>query len=144
MPELTPFGKGVSRDIWPLPTTKPGIKGIFLAYICCAIYYDFFLVNARVKDPVVTILLINKGRNWDAPGDLAANIPVTQVFKIFNQHTTLAFRCEGNLAALKALNSARCQWFNVYKPLLFNHWLNWQTTLVIVTNSMGNGSFATQ
>ena len=68
-----------SGDIWPLTGTKPSIEGIFVANVNVAILGDFGLLYPFIEYPVAWVVNILEGRNWDAPRDLARDIPIFEL-----------------------------------------------------------------
>ncbi len=78
--------KHFSRNKWPLTTTKPCIKRVFLPYICCAIYNYLCLMDALIKNPIIVIFLVLKRWNWDPPWYLSAQVPITQLIEVLGKY----------------------------------------------------------
>ena len=87
-----------SSDVWPLAGAEPGIEGVFIAAIGVAVDFDFGLVYTVVVNPVAWVVDVLEGWNWDAPRDLAGDVPVAQILEVIDESFLLAGWMEFNLA----------------------------------------------
>ncbi|MNR14338.1 hypothetical protein D3C85_1308100 [compost metagenome] len=120
----------------PLAATEPSIECIFFATICCTININIFIINLVVKDPIIRVVDILESWDWNSPWYLAADIPVAKIVIVLNQCLLLACWTKRNLTRFNCLFGAIRKGAYINKPLIFDEWLNWFATLVIVADRM--------
>src|SRR3989344_2849684 len=59
-------------------------------------------------------------RYRDTPNDLTRNIPIDRVFHPISEDLLVVIRDKFNLLFVDCIDSHFCQWFHLYKPLVFN------------------------
>ena len=89
-----------SSDVWPLGRTEPSIEGVIVAAIGLAFYFDGFFVDSRVVNPIFRVVDVDESRNWDAPRNLAGDVPVAEILEVVDEHLFLVGWVEFNFARL--------------------------------------------
>ena len=89
-----------SSDVWPLGRTEPSIKGIVVATIGFAFYFDGFFVDSRVVNPIFRVVDVDESWNRDAPRNLAGDVPVAEILEVVDEHLFLVGWMEFNFARL--------------------------------------------
>lgn len=121
-------------DIWPLSRTEPGIKGVFVAAIGFAVFFDLRELYPVVVNPIRWVVDILEGWDRNTPRDLAGDIPVFELLEIVEEDLLFAGGVKFDLPFLENLDGAGGERFDVDKPLLFEEWLDDSVALVAVTN----------
>src|SRR6185503_645479 len=94
----------------PLARAKPGVKRVFFALVCFAVYLNGWLVDTFIENPVIFVVDTLECRNRNAPRNLTAEVPVFKAFKVINEHFTLISRSECNVARFERRNSRLYKW----------------------------------
>ena len=131
-----------SGDVWPLTRAEPSVEGVIIASISLAFNLNFWLIDTSIKNPIGWIFGIYEGRNWDAPRNLAGDVPVLKLTEVIDEYLFLASRMEFDFPFLKYLYGAFSKRFDVNKPLLFKERLDNGVALIAVTDGVLNLGFA--
>ena len=83
-----------------------------------------------------TALITVISRNSVSPPDLTGDTPVFDILKPVKVNLVKTLRHETKLAGLQCIDRRFCKLIHLYKPLLFDQWLNCCTTTVMCSYCM--------
>ena len=119
---------------------EPGVESVFVANVFDAGFFDGLEISAAVKNPVRLVgrLESDFSEHWngDTPRDLAGNVPVFQVFEIVNQNFLLVFGVKFDFVVFEMLDCDFGEFFDIDKPLFFEHWFDGGATFVTMCDGM--------
>ena len=128
-------------DVWPLTGAEPSVESIVIAAIGLAVHLDFGFIDASIENPIRWVINVLEGRDWDAPRDLAGDVPVLDVLEVMDENLLLAGWVEFDLPCFENLDGALSKWFDIDEPLFLEKWLNSSAALVAVTNRVSDFLF---
>ena len=70
-------------NVGPLAGGEPGVEGVFVTVVSGAFNFDLLLVGTGVEDPIPCPVV--EGGDGDAPGDLAGDVPIFELFEVVDE-----------------------------------------------------------